>query len=107
MQMREAVSGSDQRPADHWNAVFRLLITPVFGLLLAAFVLAPLNENVREMFAAAKQADFHGSFPGNVVAAWDAKPIANRMIYYGLYHATTLFVPFTDKVLFEPVTKII
>jgi len=107
MQMRATVSVSDQRPVDHWNAVFRRLITPVLGLLLAAFVLAPLNENVREMFAAAKQADFHGSFPGNVVAAWDAKPIANRTIYYGLYHAATLFVPFTDKVLFEPVTKII
>ena len=107
MQMRATVSGSDQRPVDHWNAVFRRLITPVLGLLLAAFVLAPLNENVREMFAAAKQADFHGSFPGNVVAAWDMKPIANRAIYYGLYHATTLFVPFTDKVLFEPVAKII
>lgn len=105
MQLRETVIGLEQRPSDNWDAVFRRLIVPVLGLFLAAFVLSPLNEDVRGMFAAAKQADFHGSFPSNVVDAWDMKPIANRIIYYGLYRSATQFVSFKEKWLFEPASK--
>ena len=96
-----------QAPWSQGQAFFKYTSMVLFVGLVAAFLLMPFNEDVREMFAAAKQADFHGSFPGNVVAAWDMKPIANRAIYYGLYRTASLFVPFNDKVLFEPASKTI
>lgn len=75
----------------------------VIGVLAFGFVVAPFNEDVRSQFAAARQADYHGPFPGNIVEAWDIKPFGNRIIIYGLYRAAVTATSFGEKAAFERV----
>lgn len=73
----------------------------LLGVLAVGFLFAPFNENVRSQFSAARQADFRGWFPGNIVEAWDIKPIGHRMMIYGFYRVAGSLVAFQEKPTFE------
>ena len=101
MQLDDIVSsvpGSSSRT--HRRAVVVGWIV-LLGVLAGGFLFAPFNEDVRSQFAAARQADYRGWFPGNIVEAWDIKPIGNRMMIYGFYRAAANLVAFRDKPTFE------
>ncbi len=74
--------------------------------LLVTFVLTPFTGDIAVFFAAAAQADYHGSFPDNVYRAWELKLIGNRMLYYGLYEFFSKLVLFQEKPVFEPTVKL-
>ena len=70
-----------------WSApVFLPTVLAVITLgVFVAWFEAPLSNDSRIFFAAARQADFKGDFPLNVYRTWELKPLGHRVIIYGIY----------------------
>jgi hypothetical protein len=72
-----------------------------------SFILNPLTYDVHAYQAVARLTDYFGtSFPANLDAAWEIKPIGNRFINYALYKVAALAAPF-GSVEYEMVIKTI
>ena len=72
--------------------------------ILFYYLIFPLSHDIRIFFGVAHFASLTGGFPLGVDYAYEAKPIANRILFYGLY---SLFSPlWTDKVLFSLSVKL-
>ena len=65
------------------------------------------SGDVAAFIAAARQADYHGAFPGNVYEAWELKPLGHRILWRALYRGAALIAPFEDKDLFEPAIRLL
>lgn len=83
---------------------FLLLIVITLPAVIWSYVLIVFNDDIHIFFGVAKIVDYFGSFPANVDAAWETRPIGNRLIFYGLYK---LFEPFSSsELLFQVTTKL-
>ena len=70
--------------------LFFLLPIPIVAI---AYILIPFTNDVRIFQGVARLVDYYGSFPSSLDAAWEMKPLGNRLIHYLLYKMVT---PLTD-----------
>ena len=69
-----------------------LFLLPIPFVALS-YILVPFTNDVRIYNGVARLVDYYGSFPGSLDAAWEMKPLGNRLIHYLLYKIVT---PLTD-----------
>ncbi len=69
--------------------------------LLVIYLATPLFGDQQASIAAAHQADFDGSFPGNVVESWDMRGLFYKFTVYFFYRSALLAADYGDKESFE------
>ena len=81
-----------------WRAAFAAI---VLLIILSIYIATPLGGDQQVSVAAAHQADFHGSFPQNVVESWDMRGLLCKFVMYIFYRTAIVFTDFFDKNSFE------
>jgi len=59
-----------------------------------SFLLNSITSDGKIYISLAKITDLWGTFPSNLDALWEVKPIGDRFIFYSLYKITSLFTEF-------------
>lgn len=78
-----------------------------FAVIFLIYLIKPICFDVKLYIEAAYRADSLGSFPNNIVEAWEHKYLLNRLLYYIMFVIASIFVSPTNVVLFEFVIKVI
>jgi hypothetical protein len=66
-----------------------IALVVIFSAVIVSFYQMPFTDDVRVFIGAAHQADLNRlPFPWNIDAAWELKPLGNRLIYYTLVRFT-------------------
>jgi len=72
-------------------------------VVIYSYLMLVFSDDIHVYFGVAKIAGYFGSFPANIDAAWESKPVLNRLIFFGLYK---IFEPIKDnELLFQIGTK--
>ena len=75
--------------------------------LFITYVIKPISFDVKLYLGAAYQANLIGSFPINLMEAWEHKLILNRLIFYILFQITNLLINTKYIIIFETIVKLI
>ena len=80
---------------DRFTLIAFILATLLIPLAaIFSFAVIPLTDDVRVFIGAAHQADLNGlSFPENVDASWELKPLGNKLLWFCLTKLTDLVAP--------------
>lgn len=84
-----------------------LILKIVCIILFLIYIVKPISFDVKLYLGAAYQANLIGSFPINIMEAWEHKLILNRLIFYLLFQITNLFVRANYIIIFETLVKLI
>lgn len=84
-----------------------LILKIVCIILFLIYIVKPISFDVKLYLGAAYQANLIGSFPINMMEAWEHKLILNRLIFYLLFQITNLFVRANHIIIFETLVKLI
>lgn len=74
-------------------------------ILFILFVVSPVNFDTKIYLEAAQRADTLGTFPTNIVQAWEHKYLLNRLLFYILYKLASIFSSPNNIILFEIIIK--
>jgi len=103
------MDGSRELHKRLWDKIRFVVILGVMasitGFVFTTWLDAPWGGDKINFFAAARQADYHGSFPFNVYRSWELKPLGHRAAIYGIYKATTTVSDYSNKPGFEKASK--
>lgn len=89
--------------SNFWHYIFAIL----GSIVTLSFIRTPFTNDVGIFQGVANIADKYYPFPYGVDLAWEAKPIGNRLINYGLLKITEIFTPFESQDTFIIVAKIL
>lgn len=102
----EGTGGLDKRLWDKVRLAIVLgVMASITGFVFTTWLDAPWGGDKANFFAAARQADYHGSFPFNVYRSWELKPLGHRAVIYGIYKAATRVSDYNNKPGFEKASK--
>ena len=76
------------------NLTEKLLYLVFIPYVAVSYILIPFTNDVRIFQGVARLVDYYGPFPMSLDAAWEIKPLGNRLINYLLYKAGTAFIEF-------------
>jgi hypothetical protein len=76
------------------NLIEKLLYLVFLPYVAVSYILIPFTNDVRIFQGVARLVDYYGPFPMSLDAAWEIKPLGNRLINYLLYKAGTVFIEF-------------
>ena len=104
----DCTKGPDKSLWDKIRIVIILgAMASITGFVFTTWLDAPWGGDKANFFAAARQADYHGSFPFNVYESWEVKPLGHRVVIYGIYKAAKRVSDYSNKPGFEKATKVV
>lgn len=83
------------------------VLTAVAAIVSFDFVRCPFTNDVAIFMGVEHIADKFYPFPQGIDLAWEAKPIGNRLINYGILKLAEVFAPFSDHTNFSIIAKVI
>ncbi|NLC87754.1 MAG: hypothetical protein GX682_03140 [Clostridiaceae bacterium] len=85
----------------------KMTLTIIYSFIFILYVIMPVCFDTKIYLGAAYQADLIGSFPINLLEAWEHKLVLNRFFFYFIYKIVKIFVDPNNFLIFEMIVKLI